>query len=191
VPKPSITHAKEKRVYLRDFLQEYVLEKHSAYSHHQDQPDAYIYLAMVQNYVFEYVGLIDNDIATDGKGKLNLREMILEFVKLWDEGGIYPADALQQEKLYYVVGWVLMALAKAGGTRYNNSRVGNQMIELMDECHETNPDELEYLPTGHVKRVEAFGGMAYPNQIFFQLVATVEKAFATLLTKKNLCSHGE
>jgi hypothetical protein len=65
-------------------------------------------------------------------------------------------------------------------------------LELLVQNGEANEEEIREvdLPVGEVLDTEAYGGMKYPNQMFFSYVAMIEKACHTGLTANRTVVHG-
>jgi hypothetical protein len=102
------------------------------------------------------------------------------------EAGIFPEDSLKLQKLYYVSGWLLRAAEMESQRRRKDSTIRNQLTSLVELGEVANEDELSDLPYNEVATTDAFGGLKYPNQMFFTFVAMLENCCVHCLTANNI-----
>jgi hypothetical protein len=147
---------------------------------------AYDFMALLQSLMYPFVILIEKYATTMRDS--TIAEIIKSTADI--DSDIFPKQQLQLEKLYYIAGWMLRAAEMEAQRRNEDSTIHKHLVTLVEYGEVSSQDELVELPVGEVVRTDAFGGLKYPNQMFFSFVAMIENACRTCLTANNTIIHG-
>ena len=109
-------------------------------------------------------------------------------------GELFGDDTRLAEHAYYVVGFLNHAGMKEKERRTDKNDVGaciERACRHYLSADDPKLDELrETMPTGLVDRRIANGGLKYPDEPFFRVFGSMERAYAKIVTPDNFMARG-
>ena len=148
------------------------------------------------HFIDEYSKLIKS---AWGKDILSTQQQIdveLKVASAMDVGQLFGDDVRLAEHAYYVVGFLNHAGINESARRSDKNDIG-ACIEGACKQHyyaANDKDELEELrkklPTGLVDRRITNGGLKYPDEQFYKVFGSIERAYSIVVTPDNFLARG-